>query len=129
MDPHGLFDLKFENQILYIAITGQCNKEGFEQVFIEIKELVSQKMPTEFSILVDLTDWGLSEPGVADAFEDMRPWLIERGQKYEVLVVGQSNLKKMETLKYFVGYDERLSVHYCASVTEAEQWLKVNHML
>ena len=67
MYPHGLFDLKFENQILYITITDQCNKEGFEQVFIEIKELVSQKMPTEFSILVDLTDWGLSEPGVADA--------------------------------------------------------------
>lgn len=128
MDPHGQFDLKFDNNILYIKITGECNKEGFEDVFSEIKALISKQDITEFSILVDLTAWGLSEPGVEDVFTGMRPWLIEHGQRYEVLVVGYSNLKKMETLRYFVGFDSKLSVHYCATVNEAEQWLKEKNM-
>jgi hypothetical protein len=129
VDAHGQCAIKIENKTLILTLIGQFNKAGFEQALCDAQNLVLQHKLTEFAALVDLTEWGLSEPGIEEVFKKHRPWFMEHGQKYEVLVVGTSNLKKMETLKYFVGYDEQLSIKYCANIEGAEKWLKQKYML
>ena len=129
MDAHGQCTINIENKTLTLKLIGQFNKSGFEQALCDVQDLVLQHKLTEFAALVDLTEWGLSEPGIEEIFKKHRPWLMEHGQKYEVLIVGTSNLKKMESLRYFVGYDEQLSIKYCAAIEDAEEWLKLQGML
>ena len=129
MTSNGEIDIHLKNHILFITVLGSCDVQIFKQSFDRIKNIISEKPTGEFSIIVDLTHWELNESEVKMEFEDIRPWLIEHGQKYEVLAVGQSNFKKLESMKYFLGFDDSLSVHYCATVNEGKEWLKTNHML
>lgn len=129
MKAHGQFDIKVQHKTLYIKVTGEFNVQGYEDTLQDVKNTVLKHEFSEFAVLVDLADWGLGEPGAKDIFERFRPWFIEHGQKYEALVVGQSHLKKLEMLSFLPDFDDQLSSKFCASVEDAEAWLKQKGML
>ena len=129
MRSHGNYDCEIEDKTLCIKLYGATNVQLLDEVLNHVKTQVVQSDLTEFAVMVDLSEWDLSEFGSETAFEKYRPWFIEHGQRFEAIIVGGSMVKKMETLKYFLGFDSKLSIKYFASNGDARKWLEEHNML
>jgi len=121
----GGYDLDIQGQTLLLNIRGVVELEVALRFMLQAKVLVSQLPHNHWASLVDLSDWGLHPPEVAEFLHEFQEWAEENGQLAEAAVVNNSVLKIMAREKVAEVGSKKVQQEFFKTKREAEDWLHI----
>ncbi|MGF1741767.1 hypothetical protein L4C34_11955 [Vibrio profundum] len=114
---HGLWTMRFENRILYSALTGPTNKEASEAWLKDLKSHVMTSKEGDVKpwvILFDLRSWSMTSLDAWEANDKNMEWLSEHSCIFLAFLFSKEiqhfaikkHLKDQSFVHFFFNYDE-----------------------
>jgi len=120
---HGFYTLDIKGRTLVLTIHGVVDMEMALRFMLEAKIQLTKLPLNHWASLVDLREWGLHPPEIAQFIQEFEQWAEENGQLAEAAVVNKSVLKIMARNKLIAGVRKTVHQEYFETKEAAVEWL------
>lgn len=120
-EPHGMVQLKWQDDLMIISTQGPFNVEGIKQAGLAIRDSVTKQGLNSW-IRMDITDDNaLGDPEVISLIGRNYQWGFDNGCRAMALIYCNS-LQKVLCEEFLSQSPLNIKLFFC--VQEAEEWLK-----
>ena len=123
MKYHGEFEIHIAGRVANVKVKGAWNEDTAKQYAENFKTLAAKLKDSAWGVIIDATEWELGTPATEEIIAGLQIWGMENNQRYEATIIGESELKKYQSNRYYQYLDTNIiTQRFFISMTQAVDW-------